>query len=133
MRSNNPPSAPVALVIDAGRDRESRALAFHLLGQEAKRDIRRLENGRWEASIAIPSNGDGRNEVRLYARTRRDLESSIDRIIAGFVDPAVAGRLYAYFRSLRQRGVERNVAIAGDMITPEGEIVNIDSKAGEPQ
>ena len=39
----------------------------------------------------------------------------------------------AYFASLRRRGVERNVAIAGDMITPEGEIVNIDSKTGEAQ
>ena len=121
------------LVIDAGIDPESRAVAFHLLGDQAKANVRRLGNGHWESSITIPSPDAGSNEIKIYARSRRDLESSIDRLIAGFIDPATAQRLYSYFASLKRRGVERNVAIAGDMITPEGEIVNIDSKAGEPQ
>lgn len=120
-------------VIDAGTDPESRAVAFHLLADQAKGNIRRLDNGRWEASIPVPSSAAGSNEIRVYARSRRDLEASIDHLIRGFIDPATARQLYNYFGSLRRRGVERNVAIAGDMITPSGEIVNIDSKTGEAQ
>ena len=123
--------APVALVIDAGTDPESRAVAFRLLADEAKRNIRRLDNGRWEASM--PGDGDGRDEIRLYARTRRDLEASIDRLIAGFIDPATARRLYAYFASLRRRGERGNLEIAGDMISPDGTITDISAKRAEIQ
>lgn len=73
-------------VIDAGSDPESRAVAFQLLADQAKGDIRRLANGRWEASIPVPSPDGNGNEIRCFARTRRDVESTIDDIIAMLVD-----------------------------------------------
>ncbi len=73
-------------MIDAGSDPESRAVAFQLLADQAKGDIRRLANGRWEASIPVPSPDGNGNEIRCFARTRRDVESTIDDIIAMLVD-----------------------------------------------
>jgi hypothetical protein len=123
--------APFALVIDAGRDPESRAVAFNLLADQAKADIHRLANGRWEAAIAIPSSGASSNEIRVYARSRRDLESSIDRLIGGFIDPKLARQLYAYLASLRRRGELGGLEITGDMISPDGLITNIDARSAE--
>ncbi len=121
------------LVLDAGTDPESRALVFHLLADEAKRSARRLENGKWEASIPVPSSDTSGNEIRVYARTRRDLETSIDRLMSGFVDPATARALYGYFAALRRRGELGGLEIAGDMIAPDGTITNIDAKSEEIQ
>jgi len=129
---DNDSDKPV-LVLGAGTDRESRAIAFHLLAAQAKADIHHLANGRWETSIAIPSTDANSNEIRLYARSRRDLEASIDRLIGGFIDPAIACQLYAYFASLRRRGELGGLEIAGDMISPDGTITNIDSKTEEIQ
>jgi hypothetical protein len=121
---------PVTLVLDAGRDPQSRAVAFRLLADEAKRNINRLANGKWETSIMIPSPDSG-NEIRIYARSRADLHDSIDRLISGFVDPRTACQLYGYFASLRRRGERGNLEIAGDMISPDGTITNVDAKSEE--
>ncbi|HVA81668.1 MAG TPA: hypothetical protein VNF29_12150 [Candidatus Binataceae bacterium] len=129
---NSPPTdaQPLTLVIDAGTDHDTRRIAFNLLGNAAKDAIQRLPNGQWTTSIPIPSDSAdaGYDEMRVVGRTRRDVEGTIDRIVASLVDPESAMRLYAYFRSLAQRGEHTGCAVSGDLITPEGEIVNIDSK-----
>jgi len=127
---NSPPTdaQPLTLVIDAGRNPETRRIAFTLLADAAKREIKRLVNGQWETSIPIPSDGDGRDEMRLFGRTRRDLESSVDRIVALLIDPQSAAQLYRYFATLAARGDRSGCAISSDLITPEGEIINADSK-----
>lgn len=119
------------LIIETGTDAESRRAVFQLLGDEAKRAIERHadnpSDAQWQTTITIPT-GDVGDEMRLFARSRRDLESSIDNMIEALIDPAKACELYRYFAALKQRAREDNLEVAGDWIKPDGSITNIDAK-----
>lgn len=106
-------------------DADQRRLAFALLGERLKRDIVRLPNGRWEAIIRFGLD----DEVKAYARTRRDAESAIDRFAELMADPAQAIAVYRYFRSLAARGEAGGLAVAGDRVTPDGAVHNCDTKS----
>jgi hypothetical protein len=115
------------IIIEASAtDPEQRQRAFGLLGERIKRDgITRLPNGRWEAIVRFGLH----DELKAYARTRRDAESAIDRLMAMLADPAQAISVYRYFRSLAARGEADGLAVAGDLVTPDGAVQNCDAKS----
>jgi hypothetical protein len=114
-----------AIVIEASvTDASQRRRVFALLGESIKRDIIRLANGRWQASIRLGLN----DELKAYSRTRRDAESAIDKLMEMMADPRQALGVYAYFRSLAARAEAGGLEIAGDLVRSDG-VFNIDARA----
>jgi hypothetical protein len=119
-----------AIVIEASpTDADQRRRAFALLGERLKREITRLPNGRWETIVRFGS----ADELKAYSRTRRDAESAIDELMKMLADPAQAIEVYRYFRSLAARGEAGGLAMAGDLVTPDGKVHNCDTKSGMVQ
>jgi hypothetical protein len=115
------------IIIEASAtDPEQRRRAFGLLGERIKRDgITRLPNGKWEAIIRFgPA-----DELKAYSRTHRDAEAAIDRLMRMLADPVQAIEIYRYFRSLAARGEAGGLAVAGDLVTPDGAVHNYDAKS----